>query len=106
LFTSSTLFLIRRYIVCDCRYSVHNDDGDILNFQALDGALKIVKTASPETAAMFFSSDADTNKAVVLAASPKVRYFCQLECWQFFDFDIRHVLFCYFLLFSCVTEFD
>ena len=84
---------------------MHNDD-DILNCQALDGALKIVKTASPETAAMFFSADADTNKAVVLAASPKVRYFRQPECWQLFHFNIRHVLFCYLLLFLCVTEFD
>lgn len=46
----------------------------ILRFdsQALDGALKQVKTLSPETAAIFFSVDAEANKIVVLAAAPKV----------------------------------
>lgn len=40
--------------------------------QALDGALKQVKSLSPETAAIFFSVDTDVNKVVVLAAVPKV----------------------------------
>lgn len=41
------------------------------NSKALDGALKQVKTLSPETAAIFFSVDHDANKVVVLAAVPK-----------------------------------
>ena len=46
----------------------------ILRFdsQALDGALKQVKTLSPETSAIFFSVDTEANKIVVLAAAPKV----------------------------------
>lgn len=45
---------------------------EIFHFQALDGALKQVKTLSPETSAMFFSVDSETNKIVCLAAVPKV----------------------------------
>lgn len=48
-------------------------------FQALDGALKQVKTLSPETAAIFFSADHEANKAIVLAAVPKVRSFLSLS---------------------------
>ena len=40
--------------------------------QALDVALKQVKALSPETAAIFFSVDANLNQVVVLAAVPKV----------------------------------
>ena len=34
-----------------------------------------MKTLSPETAAIFFSADHEANKAIVLAAVPKVRSF-------------------------------
>ena len=40
--------------------------------KALDGALKQVKSLSPETSAIFFSVDSEANKVVVLAATPKV----------------------------------
>ncbi|GLV41548.1 Alanyl-tRNA synthetase [Carabus blaptoides fortunei] len=41
------------------------------NTKALDAALKQVKTLSPQTAAMFFSVDADAKKIFCLAAVPK-----------------------------------
>ncbi|PSN35457.1 Alanine--tRNA ligase [Blattella germanica] len=41
------------------------------NSKALDGALKQVKSLSPETSAMFFSVDPDAKKIVCLAAVPK-----------------------------------
>lgn len=41
------------------------------NTKALDGALKQVKQLSPNTAAIFFSVDDDTNKIFCLAAVPK-----------------------------------
>lgn len=41
------------------------------NTKALDGALKQIKTLSPETSAMFFSVDSEANKIVCLAAVPK-----------------------------------
>lgn len=41
------------------------------NTKALDGALKQVKQLCPETAAMFFSVDDETNKIFCLAAVPK-----------------------------------
>lgn len=53
-----------------CRLIASNS---FLPHQALDGALKLIKTASPNTAAMFLSADCDVNKVVVLAAAPKVR---------------------------------
>ncbi|XP_068620929.1 alanine--tRNA ligase, cytoplasmic [Battus philenor] len=42
------------------------------NTKALDGALKQVKQTLPNTAAMFFSIDHETNKIYCLAAVPKV----------------------------------
>lgn len=44
----------------------------LIYLQALDGALKQVKTLSPDTAAMFFSVDDDAGKIVCLSAVPKV----------------------------------
>lgn len=41
------------------------------NAKALDGALKQVKTLSPETAAMFFSVDTDAGKVICLSSVPK-----------------------------------
>lgn len=41
------------------------------NTKALDSALKQVKTLSPNTSAMFFSIDPDSNKIFCLAAVPK-----------------------------------
>lgn len=41
------------------------------NTKALDGALKQVKQLCPDTAAMFFSVDEETNKIFCLAAVPK-----------------------------------
>lgn len=40
------------------------------NAKALDSALKQVRTISPETAAMFFSSDASNGKVICLASVP------------------------------------
>lgn len=51
-------------------YIVHEFNA-FSNSKALDGALKQVKSLSPETAAIFFSVDAEANKVVVLAAAPK-----------------------------------
>jgi alanyl-tRNA synthetase len=44
----------------------------VSHFQALDGALKQVKTLSPETSAMFFSVDSEARKIVCLSTVPKV----------------------------------
>uniref|UniRef100_T1J525 Alanine--tRNA ligase n=1 Tax=Strigamia maritima TaxID=126957 RepID=T1J525_STRMM len=41
------------------------------NKKALDGALKQVKLLSPQTAAMFFSSDAESEKIICLSSVPK-----------------------------------
>ena len=69
--TNSTLSLIAKY--CQLFRSDLNIVYLIDYFlQALDGALKQVKALSPETAAIFFSVDADLNKVVALAAVPKV----------------------------------
>lgn len=55
--------------------------------------MKQVKSLSPETAAIFFSVDAEANKIVVLAAAPKVLLKILIHCFevilQLVLFDVR-----------------
>ena len=60
---------------------LNTNDLQILNAffipQALDGAMKQYKALSPETAAMFFSIDKETNKILCMSTSPKVsKQYC------------------------------
>ena len=42
-------------------------------FQALDAAMKQYKSLSPETAAIFFSTDPEAGKILCMSCVPKVR---------------------------------